>query len=667
MASANFQTVLIKDDRLVCSPDMSFAVIKGAMNNTVVEYQAISGQGSENPPQITFNVQVPSEQIIIDRRLMIEAEFEFTYTKTMNAGAISNANGGEQVFNNGYFEGQNGNLVYGADALNAFPFHQLVNTAQVTLNNTSVSCNVNDVLTAVMRFNDSRDLNESNGLTPIQTDKVASYSSTLSGNDPSNIINSDNSPFAVADQVDDEAFVPRASFPVQVEVIGAGGLIVPTAGANVESVKVKARVREPLLVSPFTFANPKQNSQGMYGIQNMAIVLNIGNQNRLVRARPQINRNTGAILTASTAVTQLKFTKVALLCNFLTPQPSDLLVPRNVVPYYELPLYRQVIKAVPASVYNANFRSFTTIGRSTSVGFNSIQLNQIPDKLIIFVRPTQSLQNNTFCTDHYLVIEKLNINFNNQAGLLSTFTQSELYRCSRENGSKQSWYEFSGLNQTKQVLSNLSPIGLAGTTVGVADKLISMPMATTGSLLVLCFSKDIELPDYYAPGSLGNFNLSFTLDLINYSPTAIADGQYELCVITMNSGIFATEKGSSSVYTGLLNKEQVLATSTQEPITYNDFNRMVGGSFWDTLKSIGSKVWKGIKTVLPYATKVANVVAPALGPYGAPIATGLNVANRLVSGGAMSAGVMDGGAMGYGMAGGAVSGGRRRKAMNYVS
>ena len=81
-------------------------------------------------------------------------------------------------------------------------------------------------------------------------------------------------------------------------------------------------------------------------------------------------------------------------------------------------------------------------------------------------------------------------------------------------------------------------------------------MPTTGSLCVLEFGSDIELPDYYAPGSLGNFNLQFNVVFENYSLQAITD--YQLVVITMNSGVFVTEKGQSSVYTGILTKQDVL-------------------------------------------------------------------------------------------------------------
>jgi hypothetical protein len=351
--------------------------------------------------------------------------------------------------------------------------------------------------------------------------------------------------------------------------------------------------------------------------------------------------NSGAGGSSSNGVLNYQINSCRLLMNFLTPQPSDLLVPRNVVPYQEFPRYFGLNNAVlPAGTLTGR----TIVPGSVNVSFNSLQLNQIPDKLIIYTQPL-TYNSNTYCSDHFAPIRNITINFNNQSGLLSTWTRSELYRASRLSGSAQSWFEFSGVcNKDLGCASTIQPDG----TVGTAYPGSSISAPTTGSLLVLEFGTDIELPDYYAPGSLGNFNLQFNLTFENY---ALKEETMKIVAITMNSGVFVTEKGQSSVYTGLLTKQDVLEASSMEPITQGKFRRMVGGSFWDTLKSIGSKVWKGVKSALPIASAIAQQASPLLGQYGAPIAMGLSTANKLVN--------PQGGAMGYGM-----SGGRRKvKAM----
>lgn len=644
---ADFDKVLVKDDRLVCSDKITYAVIKGAMNNTIVPYKAISGVG-ENPNSITWNIQVPSEQIIIDRRVLVETDMIIRVTKTAIVGG---ANAQEVVFNNMGQEGTDatGAYVFGSDCLNVLPFHQLISTAQVTINNTSVSLNVQDVLPALLRFNDSRYINEMNGMTPIQVDKLASYglsthattsgATTIIQNDPA-------SPFSTLTTTLDESFVPRGSFPVD-RVAGFGGVApaVPVViGANaalntVATEFIRVVVREPLMVSPFIWACPKENSQGIYGVQNLSIVLNVGSYNRLVRSRFQ-QTVAGGVAQLSTAVTGIEIRDCRLLMNYLTPQPSDLLVPRNIVPYQEFPRYfSQSLVGVPVAVQTGTAGQGATLQPSSqATSFNSIQLNQIPDKLIIFARPNPTFYATTGCSDHFLPIQKININFNNQSGLLSTWTKAQLYQSSKRNGNNQSWYEWSGSAQKDNgSFTRQSQLGTAGATAYTVG---TLNVPTTGSLCVLEFGTDIELPDYYAPGSLGNFNLQFEVTFENYSLIEIQN--YQLVVITMNSGVFVTEKGQSSVYTGILTKQDVLEASSMEPITGNAFKRMVGGGFWDSIKSIGSKVWRGVKSALPVASQIASAVAPALGQYGAPIAQGLSMANKLAGNGASGAG------MGYG-------------------
>jgi hypothetical protein len=74
---------------------------------------------------------------------------------------------------------------------------------------------------------------------------------------------------------------------------------------------------------------------------------------------------------------------------------------------------------------------------------NSIQLSTVPDKLIVFVR--RPVGNQTCSgTDSYLTIKNISINWNNQAGLLSSMTQEQLYMFSVQSGlANLSWDEFS--------------------------------------------------------------------------------------------------------------------------------------------------------------------------------------------------------------------------------
>jgi hypothetical protein len=587
--SQDFSKVLIKDDRLNVSDQIKYGVIKGGQNMTPSVFTAISQSTTSH----TYNVQVPSEQTIIDRRVLWKSEFTLQI--------VSNAPAGSSFFR------------YGLDsALAPFPLHQLTSIMTATINNNSVSINMRDVLPAILRFNDRRALARYNGYTPTAYDTVGNYNDAVGSNQ--NVLgqwinNTDND------------LVPRGSWAIK-SITGAGGGAVPVPNGTPQTLLITFEVSEPLLISPFIFCDPKSNNQGFYGIQNLNFVFNIGSPARVFRSvSPFIQ---------SISLTQ--FNNSQLIFNFLTPHPSDLIPARNAVPYYELPRY--ISSGLPA------FGAFGSATDTQIINSQNVQLNQIPDKLILFVRKAQGIQTNSDA-DFFLTIKSVSINFNNQSGILASATPQDLYRYSVESGSNQSWYEFSG-RATSVDLTNL--------TAG------SKTIPTAGSLLVLEFGRHIQLvEDFYASGSLGSFNLQVRLEVQNQQNNAFTAGQCELVMITMNSGVFVCERGTSSVFTGLLTKQDVLDASTQEAYTMSDTERLVGGGFLDNLKSVSGKLLPKLPSV---AKSILGSVDNKYAKAGADVLGALGYG---MSGAGMSAGGMSaGGVSGAGVSGAGMSAGRAK-------
>jgi hypothetical protein len=72
----------------------------------------------------------------------------------------------------------------------------------------------------------------------------------------------------------------------------------------------------------------------------------------------------------------------------------------------------------------------------------------------------------------------------------------------------------------------------------------------------------------------------------NNTIQSILPGGYQIVMITMNSGVFVNERGTSSTYTGILTKQDVLEASQQDHYTHDDVGRMVGGfDFFGAVKS----------------------------------------------------------------------------------
>jgi hypothetical protein len=133
----DFKTALIESTTIADITDEEvFGVISGPALSTYTQFQAISASNS----QIVWNVQIPSESILLDRHLLMTSVVNFTLN-------LTNVPVGSNCINWGLTE-----------ALNAFPLQSLFTTIQATINNASTSTNLQDILPQIIRMNDNRKL-----------------------------------------------------------------------------------------------------------------------------------------------------------------------------------------------------------------------------------------------------------------------------------------------------------------------------------------------------------------------------------------------------------------------------------------------------------------------------------------------------------------------------
>jgi hypothetical protein len=680
-----FEKVLIKDDRIGCiTPQVKFGVFKGGQNVTAMPFKAISQTTSAH----VFNVPVPSLETIISREVL----WSSIVTLKISVASGSTKPAGKFLVNYGV-----------TDALSPFPLHSLVATMTSTINNNTVSINMADVLPVMLRMMEPEELATYDDMTPTCLDYLGNYRDgyhemeyyldraqitegggeqalTLPvipffGNQPEsnqNII--DNA--TPADAKSGTAPTTYLSYPNNVlgfdmhrpagctithkprgnyKLMAIYSIDPDTGGRRIPeiddtTVYVQFRVTEPLLLSPYIFGSG-EGKQGFYGIQTMNYQMNmLSNANRTWR--------TGESDFLKTCLVD-SFEDSTLYFQFLTPHASEMLEARNVVPYYEFPVYRTTnfatIEGIGTGLVQQNGTVGPAAGRQNTAILNSsnIQLNGIPDKLLIFVR--KNLQNLTPNeSDKYLTITSIRINFNNQAGLLASQSQQQLYRNSKLSGLNLSWEQFSGYSMSVSgqqggfsepasayrysgacfTSQYNTPDVTNASTIDPGFKMIS----TTGSILALNFAEVIQLTDeYYAPASLGTFNLQVSLNVENNHQEDWKANTYEMILIPMNSGVFVNERGTSSTFLSLLTKQDVLDSLTQTPYTNFEVHRLVGGAhFLDKLRSglhwIHSKL-PAVKNTLGYiphpVAQTAHNVLGALG-YG-------------MSAGGMSAGGASGG------------------------
>lgn len=552
--SESFQTVCVKDDRLNCRDHIKYAVEKGGANVTFSDIVAISASNSSH----VYNVIVPSEQTVIDRRVEWGSQIQFRLVfPSLPAG-----NGAAGTDTQAYDLVQYG----AASALCAFPLHSCTTVVSATINNNTVSQNMDDVLQPMIRFMDRKKIHKYTGTTPVMPDNYLNYADGLDA--INNVLGSYNNSEKESDYHARGAFTLVNISTDQVNKY-AGAYSTVYAGAALATpfyLYVTAQVNEPFMLSPFIFAHEKQNDQGFYGVQNLNFRMNINANARIWRQAPITNEFTAAPVPIPLPSVQIDaFPDATLTFCYLTPHPEDLLPAKNCVGFLEMPRY-----------ITAGQKDVAALATVAQLSSQTLQLNQVPDKLVIMVRRKNLTVGQT---DSYLPIENISINWNNASGLLATASQYKLWLMSVEAGIQQSWLEWSGQAHTYAPLLN------GGAAVSPIP-----PLATplVGGILALDFAKDIQLTEsYYAPGSLGTFQLQIRLTVFNQDPVnTVTAANYEIVIITLNSGVFVNERGTSSTYTGILTKQDVLDASSKPAYFKSDVERCVGGSMMDNLKTV---------------------------------------------------------------------------------
>ena len=613
MSSSDFSKVKVLYDVLNTTDSVRYAVVAGAQNITPSKYNAISKSTSS----ITFNIQTPSESTLLSRRIMIRNVMAITVNATFVEGTTPN---GTLAVNYGFSE-----------SLAPFPFQTALNTCQLTINNNTISQNEKDVLFQLLRFNDRRDLARYNNTCPTMYDSYYAYQDAIGAN---------NNPLgAWNDVAQDQDFQPRGSFRL-LTITGntpyvAADPIAPAKYAR--TIVITFETIEPFMLSPLIWCDPKSNNQGFYGIQVLNCVFNLASDtSRILRSAqsallasvylPAVPVNNPAYADLKCSLTSVDASE--LFIQYYTRQPSDLVSARNCVPFAEYPRYLSPIGSAMAAATKSATTGVITPSKLTSINSQSISLNSIPDKLIICVRKQVSKQT-LYDSDHFLPISKIVINFNNKAGLLSSATQWDLWRMTVESGSNQTWNEFSGHAAT-------------GGAVGKYPQGYN-EIALCGSVLCLEMGNHIELDDVFSAGSIGQFQLQFQLDIENYSNEAFAVNDLEICLITMNSGVFVLERGTSQTYTAILSRSDVLSAKSQPGMSGSDVKRLVGGGWDDIMKTI--------KNVAGVVGQVAPMAQQALGAFGYGTS----------GGGTSGGGTSGGGTSGGGTSGGGTSGGRVKR------
>jgi len=520
--------------------------------------------------------------------------------------------------------------VYGRDiALKAFPLNSLVSTLSTTINDTTSVINTQDVLDKVLRLADLKH-NRQVRTTPTMLDtwsqnrdawnSISNPMTAMTNNVASGHEFQPNGAFPGFSWTLADGSVPAAGTET---LIGAGNgryfLDVDTyGGTSVQSfdnavtgphqLYFKFNVTEPLVVSPFVFSEVCEYDTGLFGINNIQLVMNLtsspGNVLRTIATNTTVangGNNIASWGSASYSTTApAPFNPSRVNVQFLTPSLDVPLPPKSVVPYMEFPRYISQTYTCAAQTY-------------TQLSSQTITLPQIPDLLIIWAKPQTNGLNAalpagaitsaqgefllplaSLANTGGLIASPLSVNFDNFSGLLSSHTTEQLYEMSVRNGLEQSYAEWTGRATSLQQSTSTGQLNASG---------IGAMVPTVGGALVLKPGTDIVLQSGQAPSLVGNFTLQFNLSVFNPQTTAV---QAQLYIITVNSGFFESIRGSSRIIKGVLSEQDIISAPVAPMGTRSSLERMVGGLSFGSLGNILTKAKDIYSATKPIVSAAKN-------------------------------------------------------------
>ena len=563
--SADIEKLAVFDSRIVQSRP-KYAVEKGALSLTNAPFNAIAASSSQH----TYNIYVPSENVYVDRALEWSSTAFLTFNATLATVVV-----GQSV------------AVQGRDwSLCAFPLNSMCSTLTATINDTTTVINSQDVLKEVLRLTDYKK-NRLQRTCPTMLDRYAYYAdgagsinSSINGYESAtDMAESGNGAFSQVFYCDPTGTPLGTASPAFVGATydAVGG--VPTQSALTiagvaQPIYIGFRSTEKLVLSPFVFSDCHEWDTGLFGINNIQLIMNLQAPTRLIRNNPASGCS---ISTASVQFFNAStggggggpFQNSVVNVMFLTPSLDVPLPPKSVVPYMEFPRYI-------TQYQNGQIQP----GQTGQIISQTITLPQIPDLFIIYAKAQNySCQEGDWrfplATRLDGVANPLSINFDNFSGLLSSVTTEQLYSMSVHNGLDMDYNTWLGLGKSQ---ASAPPVS-AGASYG--------NVALAGGLLVLKPSQDITLQTGQAPSLVGNFTFQFNLTVKNTSRVAQTP---QLYVITANSGFFESIRGSSRIIKGVLSEQDIISAPLAPMGTRDQLNRYVGGGgMFSSLANILSK------------------------------------------------------------------------------
>ena len=417
------------------------------------------------------------------------------------------------------------------------PLSSIIDYTQVSLNQQQVNDNTAQGLHAMLCYGHHQsDRNKRISTTPAQPDQAQDYDTYAQDGTARNVFG----------KYGENCCEPsRGGFPVEI-----------VTGTPTLASKIRYVVTEPLFISPCL--NGEEDEEGFVHVNQLDVE---------VRFKSDVSRfmshsSTGNAITGFT-VTQYKAPE--LLVTYIQPQDWQIVPPLQVIDYTKLLKRPRIVPDLAP-------------GASDVQSSEAFRLNQIPNRMWVFV--AHQSKSATFSdSDSFCRIDKLEVEYNNNNGILSAATPQDLYDMSVRNGCN---LDFSAFSKYR------------------------------GSVVCASFANDIGMSTGEAPGVISVNTITVNVSYTNMSKVLFKP---ELFVVFEMQGTLTIVPGSASVNLGNLTMQEVVETKmSSAQLLPHQYEQLTGGSFWSSLKSIVNTVAKGVGMASGPASTVASIIAPELVP-----------------------------------------------------
>jgi hypothetical protein len=523
----------VYDPRLEFVSNKSYVVTEGPGLGQST-YQTWLATATTNT-MTTIPITIPSERVAVDRMLLYRTPVAIRCTGTVT----------------------NGNLSDGTNmAFKPWPLANAKMTESVTIQANGFSNQTGDIIPAMMHYVDYADFLKSYSLTPSGLDMYQRYEDwkqQFTGGANLNMLGG----------YGDTSFVAqgRSGFPMNIITL------------NATTFEATAVLVEPIFISPLAFRN---NQSGLVGITQ--INYNVQWKSPLSQFMWSVDDSLLTLtectlsFVAQTAPLDSLPTSPGILVNFIAPKQDFVLEP--LISYN----YNQLFAVSQA-------QGNVTAGTSFTIQMNSQRLNQIPRRMFIYAKDSDSPGSETTYqlvqrTQTYARIDNIQVSWDSVNSIIGSAAAQQLFMIASRNGYKGTWADW---------------------------------YTHSGGVMCVDFTKDLGMNPGDVVGSNSPKSLQVQATFTNISSET---RNLVMWVVFEYEGLVNIRNGQVEQSLGSVELMDLIKAKTWDLIPVirsEDAGIAFGGDFASKLKSFASKLKKAIPQAFDFAKKIADKIDPGLG------------------------------------------------------